>query len=80
MKCQTCVRDGLKSTVELRAGFSTLALPHSYHDPAGAFHSHDPNYREERYSCSEGHAWSIRTYPVCPQCGWCVSPDKRAQP
>ena len=69
MKCPTCVEQGVESRVNIGAMFSTLMKREAYWDVDGTYHNHDPNHHNTRYTCSNGHGFTIRVVTGCPADG-----------
>jgi hypothetical protein len=69
MKCSACQALKLRSRVELRPGIETTAMGGSerYYDEDGRWHVHDVNWLTERFTCSAGHAWTVRSRTRCPE-------------
>lgn len=77
MKCPECVEAGEKSRVTPLGGMVTAMNWTPYYDEEGVYHSHDRNWRNMGYKCSNGHQWSTRTHSRCPAygCEWNDSPN-----
>jgi hypothetical protein len=67
--CEECQKEGLKSTVVSLGTFSTCMGWNPFYDEEGRYHAHDPNYRNERLNCSNGHVF-IRPIKNTCWCGW----------
>lgn len=65
MKCEKCVAEGKRSTVTDHGGITTCMGTHAYYDEDGEYHFHDPNGHSANFQCSNGHRWSVTTYPRC---------------
>ena len=66
MKCPFCVEAGLRSTIHTSGyGAVTLMGHHTFYDEDGKYHSHDPNWRSQSYSCSNLHVWYRSTRGGC---------------
>jgi len=75
MICPVCEKEGKKSIVRNGLSKRTLAFCPPYFDHDGNRHHHDRNNQETRYSCSEGHRFTV-TYRGTCGCGWSVSNRK----
>jgi hypothetical protein len=71
MKCQTCEREGLRSTVHVGATVSTAMCSYSFYDEDGKYHYHNPNTVGTSYRCSNGHTWHESHRNPC----WCEKPS-----
>ena len=67
LKCPECVELGLRSTVTVGVGMTTLMNTHQFYDEDGKYHFHDPNHSSTSYTCSQGHEWSTSHVSKC----WC---------
>jgi hypothetical protein len=68
MICPFC--DGALSKVYPHGGTITAMYCPPYYDEEGRFHHHDVNWRNEEYSCSNGHQWVVGSQGQCPSCSW----------
>lgn len=67
VRCVKCVEEGATSRVYAPMGGTTTLMGFSaYYDEQGVFHSHDPNWRGEEWSCSRGHRWHVGYTHRCP--------------
>ena len=60
--CQTCEKEGRKSTVEVSSvmGCTLLYCGGGYYDEDGAYHAPKPcNSCSREYRCSNSHVWSV---------------------
>jgi hypothetical protein len=49
--------------------YTTAAAMQHYWDEEGKEHVHNPNHKNSRYSCSQGHEWTERgPSSKCPAC------------
>ena len=78
MKCEQCVKEGLKSCIyeDTFSGMRTLLYCHPYYDENGTYHHHDSNRTTFRYRCSNGHTFEKISYTKCPSCDWTNEPKK----
>jgi hypothetical protein len=65
VKCPECVKAGLRSTVQVGYGTTTLLASRPYYDEDGVLHSHDPNRTSQTYGCSNGHEWGAFKMTTC---------------
>lgn len=68
MRCPTCKENGEKSRVFPGPTTTTLMSRNVYYDGDGNYHSHDPNTKTTKYTCSNGHEWTEEITPKCPTC------------
>jgi hypothetical protein len=66
MKCPVCTEQQLKSNVYPGMSSTTLMWCAPYYDEDGIYHHHDMNRTRSEYSCTQGHAWSVTSHPICP--------------
>lgn len=57
-----------RSRVMTHGGTCTLLGYSPYYDEDGMYHIHDPNWRSNRYTCSNGHEWHISRRYKCLNC------------
>lgn len=76
MKCPTCESEGRTSYVYPGGMTVTAMYCPSFYDEDGRYHNHDSNISTARYSCSNGHAWTVSTTGSC----WCGWPDRKDAP
>ena len=70
MKCPECVKQDLKSKVNVPSYcIRTAMCVDQYYDEDGKYHSHDMNTTSSQYTCSNGHAWTKISKGSC-WCGW----------
>jgi len=68
--CVECKKLGEKSSIYANGSSSTLMSGGPpYWDEDGIYHSHDPNTITSAYSCSKGHAFTIKSRSSCPAPG-----------
>jgi len=70
MLCPDCQKENRTSKVYSGSATSTLKAWTPYWDEKGTLHSHDPNYREQQYNCSNGHHWTTKSLPPCLNCSY----------
>jgi len=70
MICEKCKEQGLKSTVRILPGTSTLMYSAPFYDENGVYHDHDPNHHSGGYRCSNGHQWRVSYQASCPNCDY----------
>lgn len=69
MTCQTCSKEGLKSTLEVEYEGVTSLVIRKFYDEEGKEHIHDNNIYTNSYRCSNGHQiLKLETKPCW--CGW----------
>jgi hypothetical protein len=74
--CKECQAQGHKSVVYEGHSYTTLAGFQVFYDQDGFRHEHDPNSTTTNYTCSNGHAWSTKTYSKCQTCDdWTGDPQ-----
>jgi hypothetical protein len=66
VKCPTCVREGLRSSLTPYSLPVTLMGSRRWYDEDGAYHVHDPNRVGQRFACSNGHQFETSYTPRCP--------------
>lgn len=69
MRCEKCIEQGLKSTIIIFPGSTTLMWSTPYYDEKGRLHDHNPNWSTTDYRCSNGHEWRVRSRTGCAICG-----------
>lgn len=67
MRCPQCVCNGQTSTLHTGVGMCTSAGIETYYDSDGKFHKHDRNVTRGDWTCTNGHAGTVRTVRSCPQ-------------
>jgi hypothetical protein len=66
MICPECKKEGLKSTIMLGGGSSTLMGYNPYFDEEGVYHKHNPNSFCCSWMCSNKHTGTTSIGNPCP--------------
>ena len=74
MICPHCKEEGKTSRVTGGNSQTTCMWCPPYYDEQGKYHSHDSNITTTSYSCSNGHAFVVKSYGKC-WCGWTNEPQ-----
>lgn len=68
MRCPKCITENRRSTIRQVEVPQTHLPADKYYDEEGLAHSHDPNPTVIRYTCSNGHTWTVKSFTSCPSC------------
>ena len=69
VRCPTCVKQLLRSTVHEGGSKTTAVHCPPFYDEDGRKHHHDRNVRTRSFRCSQGHSW-VSNLPHTCWCGW----------
>ena len=70
MRCPICAGHDRQSTVKQIKSSCSLDGWSRYFDEEGREHHHHANNQTISYRCSDGHEFTVKSYPECPSCAW----------